>query len=67
MKYKQWVAEVYADSPDLFQAHIVHQLKRACELINDDFIFIFTMQDESLSSLVSNPFFFLASIVEYFF
>ena len=52
VKYKQWIAEVYADSPDLFQAHIVHQLKRACELINDDFIFIFTMQDESLSSLV---------------
>ena len=52
VKYKQWVAEVYADSPDLFQAHIVHQLKRACELINDDFIFTFTMQDESLSSLV---------------
>ena len=52
VKYKQWVAEVYADSPDLFQAHIVHQLKRACELINDDFIFIFTMQDESLSSLL---------------
>ena len=52
VKYKQWVAEVYADSPDLFQAHIVHQLKRACELINDDFIFTITMQDESLSSLV---------------
>ena len=52
VKYIEWIAEVYADSPDLFQAHIVHQLKRACELINDDFIFIFTMQDESLSSLV---------------
>ena len=52
VKYKQWVAEVYADSPDLFQAHIVHQLKRACELINNDFIFTITMQDERLSSLV---------------
>ena len=52
VKYIEWVAEVYADSPDLFQAHIVHQLKRACELINDDFIFTITMQDESLSSLV---------------
>ena len=47
----QWVAQVYTDSPDLFQAHIVHQFKRACELINDDFVFI-TMADERLSSLV---------------
>ena len=51
VKYMQWVAQVYTDSPDLFQAHIVHQFKRACELINDDFVFI-TMADERLSSLV---------------
>ena len=51
VKYMQWVAQVYTDSPDLFQAHIVHQFKRACELINDDFVFI-TMADERLSSPV---------------
>lgn len=51
VKYMQWIAVVYADSPDLFHAHIVHQLKRACELINDDFVFI-SMQDNRFSSLV---------------
>lgn len=51
VKYMQWIAVVSTDSPDLFQAHIVHQLKRACELINDDFVFI-SMQDNRFSSLV---------------
>lgn len=44
----QWLAAVYTRDPVLFEAHLLHQLKRAREVINGDFIFI-SFQDKSLT------------------
>ena len=34
-----WRATVYSREKDLYEAHIVHQFKRACEVVKDAFIF----------------------------
>ena len=52
VKYVQWITVVYTDSPNLFQTLIVHQHKRAWELINKDHIIVISMQDKNSSSLV---------------
>ena len=48
VKFQQWEAAFYTKDPVLFEAHLLHQLKRACEVINGDFIF-FSSQDKSLT------------------
>ena len=39
-KLQQWQATVYTKDPVLFEAHLLHQLERACEVIDGDFIFV---------------------------
>ena len=48
VKFLEWHATYYAKDPVLLEAHLLHQLKRACEVINGDFIFL-SVQDESLT------------------
>jgi len=48
VKFVQWLAAIYTRDPVLFEAHLLHQLKRAREVINGDFIFI-SFQDKSLT------------------
>ena len=50
VKFAEWLAAVYTKDPVLFEAHLLHQLKRACELINGDFIFL-SFQDKALTPL----------------
>jgi len=38
-KLVHWCAAVYSCEKVLYEAHLVHQFKRACEVINGDFIF----------------------------
>ena len=38
-KLVHWCAAVYSTEQVLYEAHLVHQFKRACEVVNDDFIF----------------------------
>ena len=39
-KFAKWLAAVYTKDPVLFEAHLWHQLKLACEVISGDFILI---------------------------
>ena len=39
-KFAEWLVAVYTKDPVLFEAHLLHQLKLACEVINGDFILI---------------------------
>ena len=48
VKFLEWHATFYTKDPALFEAHLLHQLKRACEVINDDLIFL-SVQDKSLT------------------
>ena len=48
VKFVEWHATFYTKDHVLFEAHLLHQLKRACELINGDFIFL-SFQDKSLT------------------
>ena len=48
VKFAEWLAAVYTKDPVLFEAHLLHQLKRACEVINGDLIFL-SVQDKSLT------------------
>ncbi|XP_020629121.1 histidine N-acetyltransferase-like [Orbicella faveolata] len=48
-KFQQWLATFYTKDPVLFEAHLLHQLKRACEVINSDFIFLVFFQEKSLT------------------
>ena len=50
-KFQLWQVSVYTKDPVLFEAHLVHQFKRACEAINGDFIFV-SFQDKSLTQTV---------------
>ena len=38
-KLVHWCAAVYSTEKELYEAHLVHQFKRACEVVNGDFIF----------------------------
>ena len=40
VKFVDWITVVYTKDPNLFEAHLLSQLKRACEVINGDFIFL---------------------------
>ena len=40
----KWEASVYSHDPAIFQAHLLHQFKRACEIIDSKFTF-FSVQD----------------------
>ena len=51
VKFLHWKVSVYADDPVLFKAHLLRQFKRACEVINGDFIFV-SFQDRSFTHLV---------------
>ena len=35
----RWSASICSSDPVLYQAHLVHQFKRACEVIKSDFMF----------------------------
>ena len=48
-KFQQWQAAFYTKDPVLFEAHLLHQVKRACEVIDSDFIFLVSFQDNTLT------------------
>lgn len=48
VKFLEWHATFYTKDPVLFEAHLLHQLKRACEVINGDLIFL-SVQNKSLT------------------
>ena len=47
VKYVYWSVAVYTSEPVLYEAHLLHHFKRACKVIDDDFIFKL-VQDEGL-------------------
>ena len=49
IKMAHWCVNVYTSDPILYEAHLVHQFKRACEVIDDNFIFR-SFQEESLTA-----------------
>ena len=51
VSFAEWLAAVYTKDPVLFEAHLLHQLKLACEVINGDFIFL-SFQDKAFTPLV---------------
>ena len=51
VKTVEWQATAYTDDPTIFKAHILHQFKRACEVIDGKFTF-FTFQDQSMTECV---------------
>ena len=53
MKFIDWLTTVYTDDPVLFEAHLLHQFKRAYEFIGRDFVFI-TYHDKSLTEVTKN-------------
>ncbi|KAL9958111.1 hypothetical protein ACROYT_G035082 [Oculina patagonica] len=48
VKIAHWSVTVYTSDPVLYEAHLLHQLKRACEVIKGDFIFN-SFHDKSLT------------------
>ena len=40
VKFSDWRTAIYSDDPTLFEAHLLHQLNRACEFIKSDFVFV---------------------------
>lgn len=48
--YIHWTTYIYASDVCLYQAHLLHQFKRACEAIKGRFIFVSSVQSERLSS-----------------
>ena len=48
VKFVDWIIAVYTKDSVLFEAHLLHQLKRVCEVINGDLIFL-SFQDKSLT------------------
>ncbi|KAL9958119.1 hypothetical protein ACROYT_G035090 [Oculina patagonica] len=49
VKCDHWSVTVYTSDPVLHEAHLLHQLKRACEVVKGDFSFD-TLQDKSLTN-----------------
>ena len=45
---EKWEASVYSDDPAIFQAHLLHQFKRAFEIIDGKFTF-FSVQDRAMT------------------
>lgn len=50
-KFLHWKVSVYAEDSDVFNAHLLCQFKRACEVVSGDFIFV-SFQDRSWTNLV---------------
>ena len=50
LKFLHWLASVYSDHPNLYEAHLRYQLRHACAVIENDFVFV-SFHDTS-SSLV---------------
>lgn len=48
--YIHWTMHIYASNECLYQAHLLHQFKRACETIKGRFIFVSSTQSEHLTS-----------------
>lgn len=48
VKCMHWYATVYTSDPKLYEAHLLYQFNRACDVIDDDFIFR-SFQDKSLT------------------
>ena len=44
-----WTATVYTSDPALYKEHVLYQFKRACDVVDDDFIFQ-SIQDKGLTS-----------------
>ena len=50
VKYNRWSVAIYSCNDSvLYEAHVLHQLKRACEVIKGDFFFI-SSQDKTLTN-----------------
>ena len=49
VKYNGWAVAIYSNDSVLYEAHILHQLKRACEVIKGDFFFS-SSQDKTLTN-----------------
>lgn len=47
VKWMTWYVTVYTSDPDLYEAHLVYQFQRACEVIDGDLAFN-AFQDKSL-------------------
>ena len=45
---EKWEASGYSNDPTIFQAHLLHQFKRACEIIDSKFTF-FSVQDRAMT------------------
>ncbi|XP_078345284.1 histidine N-acetyltransferase-like [Oculina patagonica] len=43
----EWLATIYTDDPDLFEAHLLHQYKHASEVIKGKFIIVVSLQRKS--------------------
>jgi len=50
VKFLVWNTTLYTKDAVLFEEHLLHQLKRACEVINGEFIFL-SFQDKSFTPL----------------
>ncbi len=48
-KRVEWLATIYTDDLDLFEAHLLHQFKHACELIKGQFTFSVSLQHKRKS------------------
>ena len=48
--YVHWTTYIYTKDVRLYQAHLLHQFKRACAAIKGRFIFVSSAQSESLSA-----------------
>ena len=44
-KFLDWRTAIYLDDLTLFEAHLLHQLNRACEFIKSDFFCLFSWQE----------------------
>ncbi len=49
VKCVHWSVTVYTSDPVLYEAHLLHQFKRACEVVKGDFSFD-TFQDKSFTN-----------------
>ena len=49
VKYNRWSVAIHSNDSVLYEAHLLHQLKRACEVIKGNFFFI-SSQDKTLTN-----------------
>ena len=46
----EWLATVHTDDPALFEAHLLHQFQRGCEVTQGKQFIFFTFQDKSMTA-----------------